>query len=270
LNALQSRKLSEFTFVAFDAETTGLDAWAHRVVEVGAVRFDQGGLRDTYQQLVNPGCAIPQAACAIHGITDAMVAGSPALSSVLLRIIEFFGDSLLVAHNAQFDIGFFDTVFRATATPPLPNPVLCTRELARGLFPGLPNYKLVTLVRRLKIPASRHHRALADACSCAEILRKCINHKDPSWNMILRELLIFHGPLFRFGQAARTREVIEQAMNAGTSVQIEYRDADGTYTLREIIPLSIEENVRATKVIAFCHLRKENRTFRLDRIARIL
>jgi predicted DNA-binding transcriptional regulator YafY len=88
--------------------------------------------------------------------------------------------------------------------------------------------------------------------------------------MILRELLIFHGPLFRFGQAARTREVIEQAMNAGTSVQIEYRDADGTYTLREIIPLSIEENVRATKVIAFCHLRKENRTFRLDRIARIL
>jgi DNA polymerase III epsilon subunit family exonuclease len=268
---LKEKRLSEVVFVAFDVETTGLDSQANRIVEVGAVRFGRDGPRDTYGQLVNPDCPMPSDAKAIHGITDEMVAGSPRMSSVLPDIIRFFGDSVLVAHNAQFDIGFFNAAFAEAGVEPLLNPVLCTRELARGVFPGLPDYKLATLARTLGIPPSEHHRALADAGASAGVFGRCVGLKDPTWEMSLGELLRYHGPLFWFGKTpAQTLEAIKGALESQKPVRIEYKGANGRFTLRDITPLSVEERGRSVKIVAYCHLRRENRTFRLDRITRIL
>ena len=263
--------LSHLTFVAFDVETTGLDSQRDKIVQVGAARFDCRGVGETYEQFVNPGCRVPEEALDIHGITDAMLAGSPPIRDVLPRVVRFFGDSVLVAHNAPFDIGFFEAAFAEAGVEPPPNPVLCTRELAHRIFPGLPDYKLTTLVRVLDIPAGRHHRALADASSDAEVFRRCIERIDPEWHMSFGDLLAHHGSPFRFGAvSARALNAIMEALEGHTSIRIEYRDARGKSSVRDITPVSVEERGRYVHVIAFCHLRGQNRTFRLDSITRIL
>ena len=269
--ASDGNSLSRLTFVAFDVETTGLDSQAGGIVQVGAVRFDRNGVGETYEQLVNPGCRIPDEVRSIHGITDDMVAASPSMREVLPRIVRFFGGSILVAHKAQFDIGFFEAAFAEAGLEPPPNPILCTCEFARRVFPGLPDYKLTTLVRILKIPAGTHHHALADAGYSAEVFRHCTERVDAEWHMSLDDLQEFHGRPFRFGAAsAKTLDAVLKALEGHASIRIEYRDANGKTTVREISPLSIRERDRYSKVVAYCHLRRENRTFRLDSIMKIL
>lgn len=268
---LREKKLSELTFVAFDVETTGLDPQRDRIIEIGAIRFDQDGPRGEHEQLVNPGCPIPRNAIAVHGITNEAVASCPTLETALPRAIEFFGDCILLAHNAPFDKGFFDVAFAEAGMKPLPNPILCTVELARAAFPAFHDHKLTTLVRRLRIPVIAHHRALADAAYSAEVFRKCVECMDSGWGASLDNLLQCHGPPIRFGvTASQALEAIEEALNSGASIRIEYRSASGTVTIRNITPLSIEGRGSSTRIPAFCHLRKEKRTFRLDSIRRIL
>jgi DNA polymerase III epsilon subunit family exonuclease len=267
--------LSDFTFVAFDVETTGLDPLADRIVEVGAVKFGRNGNLAEYQQFVNPECPIPSAAVAIHRITDEMVASSPPISASLPGIVDFFDDSILIAHNAPFDIGFFDAAFTRTGIGIPDNRILCTLQLARTIFPGLPGYSLEALVGRLNLPPGRNHRALADAAYAADVFRHCIERAGANWDMTVDGLLRYHGPPFRFGKtcdsdlAARALVLIEQSIERGASVLIEYQSSGGTITSRSISPQSIDERGRHTKVVAFCHLRGERRTFRLDCIKKI-
>jgi len=264
-------KLSDITFVAFDVETTGLDARTDKVVEFGAVRFDRSSRLEEYAQLVNPGCPIPPAALAVHGITDEEVVASPPVREALPGVIEHFGDSVLLAHNAPFDIGFFDAAFAGAGLEPPANPILCTVELARAAFPRLHNHKLTTLVRELHIPEGEHHRALDDAVYSSEVFRRCVDRFDESWSMSLGDLLEYHGPPFMFGiTPARALEEVEAAMQNNERLRIQYRDARGKLTVRDISPVSIPGRGRRTKVVAFCHLRGEQRTFRLDCIKKIL
>ena len=269
------RALSELTFVAFDVETTGLDPQADRIVEVGATRFGREGSRGEYQRLINPGCPIPPDATAIHGITSADVGSSPPIGAALPEVSDFFGDSVLVAHNAPFDMGFFDAAFSQADKEPLPNPVICTLQLARATFPGLAGYGLETLVRTLGIPEGTHHRALADALQSAEVFRRCIESTEAGWGMSFGDLLKRHGPALRFGGIAgegipaQALEMIKAAMKDRSTVRIEYLGGNGKITVREITPSSINESGRRIRVAAFCHLRGERRTFHLDRIKKI-
>jgi DNA polymerase III epsilon subunit family exonuclease len=183
------KKLSELAFVAFDVETTGLDSRSHRIVEIGAIRFGREGVFATFDQLVNPGFPMPPEASAINGITDAMVASCPPLGAALPRVIEFLGDSILLAHNAQFDIGFLDAAFSRAGMARVRNSVVCTRDLARGVFPGLPRYGISDLVKTLKIPTGDRHRALADAGYCSEVFRRCVDRIDWTWDVSFGELM---------------------------------------------------------------------------------
>jgi len=267
--------LSDFTFVSFDVETTGLDPLTDRIVEVGAVRFGGNGKLAEYQQLVNPECPIPANAVAIHGITDEMVVSSPPIAASLPSVIEFFGDSILIAHNAPFDIGFFDAAFARVGIEIPDNRIFCTLQLARAIFPGLPGYSLEALVRELNLPPGQHHRALADAAYTADLLRRCVERAEPAWSMTVDGLLRYHGAPFRFGggrgpdPSERTVALLKQSIEKGTSVNIEYESSGGTITSRTISPQSIDERGRYAKVVAFCHLRGERRTFRVDCITKI-
>jgi DNA polymerase III epsilon subunit family exonuclease len=271
LGSLADIPVRELMFVAVDVETTGLDPREEKVVEVGAFRFDKSGARGSYEQLVNPGRPIPKPASAVHGITDRMVAWSPSLTRILLDVVRFFGDSVLLAHNAKFDIGFFDVAFEEARVAPPANAILCTRELARVIYPGLSNYKLSTLANFLGIRPIEEHRALPDAINSAEVFMHCMSQLDPAWDFTFGELVKIYGAPFCFrASPTRSLERIQRALSSGSSLTITYCARNGRITQRDITPLSIEGAGLGAKIVAYCHLRRENRTFRLDCITKIV
>jgi DNA polymerase III epsilon subunit family exonuclease len=281
-NGNLQKKLSELTFVAFDVETTGLDTQLDEIIEVGMVRFDAGGTVDTYDCLVHPGCPIPLQTTRVHGITDLMVEQCPSLEEILFQIVRFFGDSVLIAHNAKFDLAFFNRAFAEAGVAPPQNLILCTRRLSRALVIGIQSYGLSTLAKNLQIPTGRLHRALPDAMLSADIFRRLIGGLDPLWNITLEELLAYHGRPYAFltavtpslweGERAALKafRAIRLALRAAQPLRIEYQAENGENTRRTITPLKINGSGPDAKVIAYCHLRRENRTFRLRCIVRVL
>lgn len=161
-------------FVAFDLETTGIKPQEDMIVEVGAVLFDGAQAVKTFGSLVDPGIPIPLEASAVNGITDDMVKGKPGIAEVIAQFAGFCGDLPLVAHNAPFDYKFLlEDVKTHRASAPS-GVVLDTLPLARRVFPGLPNYKLWTLVRFFNFPSGTFHRAEEDSAYCGLLFAKIV------------------------------------------------------------------------------------------------
>ena len=136
-------------YVAFDLETTGLVARIDRVVEIAAVRFTASGqLIDRFEQLVNPERPMSPAAEAVHGISDADLAGAPVAREVLPRFLAFLGDphaTAMVAHNASFDAGFLGSELRRAGYQAPQHRIFDTLALARRRHPELSSHRLASL-----------------------------------------------------------------------------------------------------------------------------
>ena len=161
-------------FIAFDLETTGVKPSENMIVEVGAVLFDGDRALKGFGTLVDPGIPIPPDASAVNGISDEMVRGKPRIADVLGNFADFCGDLPLVAHNAPFDFKFLleDIKLHRSVAPG--GIVLDTLPLARKIFPGLPNYKLGTLVRHFGFPSGMFHRAEEDSSYCGLLFAKIL------------------------------------------------------------------------------------------------
>src|SRR5262245_44647507 len=138
-------------FVAFDLETTGTLPGVDRIVEIGAVRFVDGEVDSLFATLVDPRMSIPEAASRVNGISDEMVRGKPTIDQLLKSFAEFCQDDVLVAHNAAFDFQFLISDIKKFEAPAPKGVVVDTYAISKKIFPGLPNYKLGTLVQHLKI-----------------------------------------------------------------------------------------------------------------------
>jgi DNA polymerase III epsilon subunit len=164
-------------YVVFDFETTGLSPYqGGRVIEIGAVKIENGRVLDEYHSLVNPGVAISRAAQQVHGISMKMLEPEPEPMEVFPSFLRFIEGAILVAHNASFDMGFLRTELR-NLNAEIDNSHLCTLKISRKLFPGLKNYKLETVARHLVRPLPenlRFHRALDDAHLTAKIWLKIL------------------------------------------------------------------------------------------------
>jgi len=156
-------------FVVLDIETTGLNPKRDEITEIGAVKIVGREIVDTFSCFVNPGVPIPRDIVKLTGITDEMVKDAPAIEEVLPRLLEFFGDAVLVAHNAPFDLGFIKEKCRRIGAR-ISNPILDTLSLARELFKDIKRHSLDAVAQHLNIPQQRHHRALDDARTAAYIL----------------------------------------------------------------------------------------------------
>lgn len=156
-------------FIAFDLETTGTVPGVDQIVEIGAVRFVNGEPEAIFATLVDPRRPIPPGASAVNGISDDMVKGKPTIETLLESFAEFCGDDILVAHNAPFDAQFLTSDIKKHEAVAPRGLIIDTLPLARKVFPGLPNYKLGTLVQHLKIPSSDFHRAEEDATYCGRL-----------------------------------------------------------------------------------------------------
>lgn len=156
-------------YVALDIETTGLSPRSCGVVEIGAIRFVPGREGETFQSLVNPGCAIPASATQVHGISEAMVKGQPEVDDVVHRLLDFVGDAPLILHNAPFDLGFLNPIVARIKRRWLTTSVFDTLPLSRLAFPGLRSYSLENLSEHFEFKQGGHHRALAD-CRYTQML----------------------------------------------------------------------------------------------------
>ncbi|MBW3657681.1 MAG: DEDD exonuclease domain-containing protein [Actinobacteria bacterium] len=163
--------LSGVTFVVVDLETTGLSPTADRITEIGAVKVRFGEVLGEFHTLVHPGRSIPSAITTVTGITDAMVRGAPAIDAVLPAFLEFARDTVLVAHNARFDVSFLDAELERRGYPRLDHPVVDTAKVARRLLRDeVRDCRLATLARHLKARTMPEHRALADARATVDVL----------------------------------------------------------------------------------------------------
>jgi DNA polymerase III epsilon subunit family exonuclease len=163
-------ELSEAGFVVFDLETTGAKTPPCRVTEIGAYRVRKGEIVEEFHSLVNPETPIPFFISMLTGITDEMVKDAPKFCEVADRFLQFIGDSILVAHNAGFDMRFLNhEVGRLYEDYTLGNPSLCTVQLSRKLLPDIENHKLKTLAEHYSVALVNHHRANEDAHATARI-----------------------------------------------------------------------------------------------------
>lgn len=159
--------LNNATYVVFDLETTGLSARYHDIIEFGAVRVEHGLVTSRLDILIHPGKGktIPEHITRITKITNEMVHGKPVLDEVLDQILDFLGDSILVSHNAEFDLGFLNASLKVRGRKPLSNPTVDTLTLSRYLFPESRGHSLGVLSRNLDVlyDEDAAHRADFDA-----------------------------------------------------------------------------------------------------------
>ncbi len=158
-------------YVAFDLETTGLSSQKDEIIEIGAVRMQGGKELDRFQTFVNPRRRLEQKIVELTGITDAMLADAPSIETVLPEFLEFVGDRVLVAHNADFDTGFIREACRKQGLP-YGFTSVDTLILSQNLLPHLNKFKLDVVSNALSLPDFNHHRAGDDAVTCGLIFHK--------------------------------------------------------------------------------------------------
>lgn len=163
------------TFVVFDLETTGTVPSSDMITEIGAVKIVDGKATELFQTLVNPGRNISEFITQLTGINDEMVKESPSFKEVLPDFYKFTYDSILVAHNIDFDYKFIKYHAKSEGYF-FYNACIDTLSFSREILPQLPNHKLNTVATYFQIEFN-HHRALADAVATAEMFLKLINIK---------------------------------------------------------------------------------------------
>ena len=159
---------SKGRFTVLDLETTGLSCDSDRIVEIGAVRVEDGRVNDTYHQYVNPEMHIPSSASSVNHITDDMVCNQPKIREVLPGLLRFIGSDIIVAHNAAFDIKFLArSCMRHRFT--VPTAWFDSMDL-KTVWTDLPNHKLETFLSAAGIINKHAHSALGDAEALAQLM----------------------------------------------------------------------------------------------------
>jgi DNA polymerase-3 subunit epsilon len=169
--------LSELEYVVFDTETTGMRlSQGDKVVSISGVRIRRGRVQntDTFHTLVNPGRSIPQESVAFHNIEDHMVAGAPSMNEVYPKFAEYVGDSVLVAHNAAFDMKCLQIAAAEAGLPVIDNPVLDTLMLSYALHNETEGHSLEAMAERLGITIEGRHSSMGDARATAQIFLRLL------------------------------------------------------------------------------------------------
>lgn len=163
-------------YVVFDIETTGLDTKNDRIVEIGAIKIEDGVVVEEFNEMMNPGIPIPEKVSAIHHIYDDMVADKPYPGVVLHRFHEFYKDcDYIIGHNAKrFDYPFLQSEFFRNGIKAIPIDVKDTIWVAKQKIRGLRSYSLAALCQTFLITNQEAHRALSDVYATHEVYLKLL------------------------------------------------------------------------------------------------
>ncbi|GAB3263116.1 DEDD exonuclease domain-containing protein [Kineosporia babensis] len=232
-----AQALSEVTFVVFDLETTGGAPADAGITEFGAVKVRGGEVLGEFQTLVRPESPIPPFISILTGITDAMVSDSPSLGAVLPSFLEFCSGSVLVAHNAPYDVGFVKAACERFGHP-WPSPtVIDTVKLARHIVSRdeAPNRKLHTLATLFGSPIEPDHRALHDARATVHVLHALLGRIGTLGVTTLGELRGFSA---KVPESTRRKRHLADGMPTGPGVYL-FRDERG-----EVLYVGTSVNIR--------------------------
>ena len=162
--------LSEATYVVFDVETTGLSAIYNDLIQVAASKMYKGNIVAEFDEFINPGHPLSAFTTELTGITDDHVKNAKPLVQVLKEFQEFCKDTVLVAHNASFDVGFMNANYERHGLPKITQPVIDTLEFARNLYPEYKRHGLGPLTKRFGVALEHHHMANYDAEATGRLL----------------------------------------------------------------------------------------------------
>ena len=273
------QRLIDVPIVVLDTETTGLNPHAgHRVVEIGAVRFDpdpanRWRVSEQFDRLIQPGRPMDPGASRVNGIYDSDLIGAPAFADVAGEFLDILDGALLVAHNARFDAAFLGLELHILGStrpsepePTLPNPWLCTLQLAREHFYFGRN-SLGNVARMLGVRTGRAHRALNDANTTAEVLKRMIHELEELQLETVGDYMHAQGGAIYTPPQPKVRlpPSLVDVLTGNRPIRIRYKSVSGE-TERIIRPLYLTEREGISYLIAHCHLRAAQRTFRIDRI----
>ena len=272
----QTDLLQDLQFVSFDVETTGLSPVVSRLVELSGVKFRLGSDEcDTFSSLINPGLTIPPEVSAIHGISDDMVANAPACNAVVCDFMRWIGptDTVLVAHNAPFDVEFLHVSLAKNKMVRPANRVIDTLPLSRALLNDVANHQLKTLVEHLSLDAGGYHRALADSFHVKHVLERLVSGNTLLTFDQLEEIgcvLNFETDLYKLETPVELRETIsciETAIDSGFTITFVYSGYRNFK--RTVDPLSLIQSRGSYYLTAYCQKMLAERTFRLDRMSKL-
>ena len=161
-------------FTAFDTETSSITPSTGRIIEIGAVRFTKDKIISSWNMIFNPHQTLSPFIVNLTHISQQMVDESDVIDLHLKDFIEFTENSIIVAHNAQFDMNFLNSECEKCCLPPVKNKVADTLKLSRLLFSDFASHKLDFLANQFMIDKGSSHRALDDAKTCMELFNICM------------------------------------------------------------------------------------------------
>ena len=263
---LLNTPLTEAPLAVFDLETTGINpCTGHRIIEIGILTSEGSSVQERYEALLNPGRSIPPQASEVNNIFDDMLVDAPSFSQLLPKIESLLSNRVLVAHNAPFDIGFLAVEYHLAREKFSPGPILDTVKLARSSH-DFPNNKLATICECLGIENSDAHRALADVDATFAVFERFAKQLDNPDSATVQDWINAQGgelsPPDDFHHDLPEDSPLAIAIENGLALRISYCDKHGFETERVVEPLLCHGDF----LVAHCQLRKEQRTFRLDRI----
>ncbi|MCX7696768.1 MAG: exonuclease domain-containing protein [Bacteroidales bacterium] len=167
------------SYVVCDVETTGGTLNQNRIIEIALIRIENQKITETFHSLVHPGKHIPPFITNLTGISNEMIKDAPYFHEIAFDVLNFFKESIFVAHNATFDYKVIQSEFARMGIN-FEIPIIDTLRLSREFFPDLPSYQLKKLTSWLDIPLHDHHRALSDAMATANLFLKILSLQDYS------------------------------------------------------------------------------------------
>ncbi|HLA07451.1 MAG TPA: exonuclease domain-containing protein [Anaerolineales bacterium] len=260
--------LSNARFAFLDLETTGLSSWfGDRICEVGIVITEGKRIKEQYQTLVNPERPLSVGAASTNGLTDEELAEAPRFAEVADSVVGLLNEAVVICHNAKFDLQFLDSEFkRMDREFQIPN-LIDTLMMARQYY-EIPSYSLGFIARSFHLPMTVKHRALDGALAARGIFFAMMEQMK-QFNKPLDEYIgIYNSPAWP-DEGIELPTELGEAIYSNKRMFIRYVDGDGGETERWITPKQVMGLSDYVYLQAYCHLREDERSFRLDRIVEV-
>ncbi|HJS18338.1 MAG TPA: exonuclease domain-containing protein [Anaerolineales bacterium] len=260
--------LSSARFAFLDLETTGLSPWfGDRICEVGIILTEGRRIKQQFQALVNPERPLSPGAASTNGLTDEELSRQHVFADIADTVVEWLRGTVVVCHNAQFDIQFLDSEFRRLKREiQIPN-LIDTLMLARQNY-DLPSYSLQAIAEAFHVPVMLAHRALDDAHTARGIFFGMMDGLK-EFNKPLDEYIgIYNSPVWP-NDGIQLPTELGEAIYSKKKLFIRYVDGDNQQTERWVTPKQVMGLSDYVYLQAHCHLRNAERNFRLDRIIEV-